>query len=634
VYFFKNTVKNTYMMPHRCILFATLFFLTSMLHSYAQPGRWQQRAEYKMDVDFDITTHQYTGKQDLVYYNNSPDTLTRVFYHLYLNAFQPGSSMDVRSRTLPDPDRRVRDRISKLGPLETGYIKVGKLTQDGVETKFETVETILEVELPSPILPGQKTVLSMDFSAQVPIQIRRTGRNNREGIAYSMAQWYPKMCEYDYQGWHANPYIAREFYGVWGDFDVTLHIDRKFVVAATGELQNPEEIGHGYELPGQRVKQPKGDKLHWHFIAKDVHDFVWAADPEYKHTTLKRADGLVMHFFYQENDKTRLTWDSLPKIMDKAFDFINRRYGQYSFKKYSFIQGGDGGMEYPMATLILGEGSLEGLVGVSVHELMHSWYQMALGSNEALYAWMDEGFTDFATDEVINYLRSLSLIPGEVEAFPHAGNYESYFALAKSGQEEPLSTHSDHFRTNRAYSVGSYSKGSVFLKQLEYVIGKQALDQGLLRYYSEWKMKHPNANDFVRVMEKVSGLELDWYREYFVNMTATIDYGIKEAKVAADSNAVIVLERTGRMPMPLDLLITFKDGKQEIINIPLQIMRGHKPSENPALPFQVAADWDWVNPEYELRLQVPLSQISAIEIDPSLRLADLNRNNNAVQVGQ
>lgn len=621
-------------MSLRSIFLAFLSLLLPILHAHSQPGRWQQRAEYKMDVDFDINTHQYTGKQDLVYYNNSPDTLTRVFYHLYLNAFQPGSAMDVRSRTLPDPDRRVRDRISKLGPLETGYIKVGKLTQDGVETKFETVETILEVELPSPILPGQKTVLSMDFSAQVPIQIRRTGRNNREGIAYSMAQWYPKMCEYDYQGWHANPYIAREFYGVWGDFDVTLHIDRKFLVAATGELQNPEEIGLGYELPGQQVKQPKGNKLHWHFVAKNVHDFVWAADPEYKHTTFKRADGLVLHFFYQENDKTRITWDSLPKIMDKAFDFINRRYGQYPFKKYSFIQGGDGGMEYPMATLILGEGSLEGLVGVSVHELMHSWYQMALGTNESLYAWMDEGFTDFATDEVMNYLRSLSLIPGEAEDFPHAGNYASYFALAKSGQEEPLSTHADHFRTNRAYSVGSYSKGSVFLKQLEYVIGKPALDKGLLRYYSEWKMQHPNANDFIRVMEKVSGLELDWYKEYFVNMTATIDYGIKEATVAEDSSAVVVLERIGRMPMPLDVLITYKDGKQELIHIPLQIMRGHKASENPSQPFQVAADWDWVNPEYALRLQVPLTQIATIEIDPSLRLADLNRSNNAVQIGQ
>ena len=626
--------KNRSIMTFRTILSVFLSVLIPMLYAHGQPNRWQQRVEYKMDVDFDINTHRYTGKQELTYYNNSPDTLTRVFYHLYLNAFQPGSMMDVRSRTLPDPDRRVRDRISKLGPLETGYIKVDKLTQDGTETTFETVETILEVDLAAPLLPGQKTVLRMDFNAQVPIQIRRTGRNNREGIAYSMAQWYPKLCEYDYQGWHANPYIAREFYGVWGDFDVTLNIDRKYIVAATGELQNPEETGHGYEMPGQRVNQPKSNKLRWHFVAKDVHDFVWAADPDYKHTTLKRADGLALHFFYQENDKTRTTWDSLPKIMDKAFDFINKRYGQYPFKKYSFIQGGDGGMEYPMATLILGEGNLLGLVGVSVHELMHSWYQMALGTNESLYAWMDEGFTDFATDEVLNHLRSLNLIPGEVEDFPHAGNYEAYFALVKSGQEEPLSTHSDHFRTNRAYSVGSYSKGTVFLKQLEYVIGKQALDKGLQRYYAEWKMKHPNANDFIRVMEKVSGLELDWYKEYFVNMTATVDYGIKEARLGADSNALIVLERIGRMPMPLDILITYKDGKQEIVNIPLQIMRGNKPQEDPMVPFQIAGDWAWVNPEYELQLAVPLRQILSIEIDPSMRLADVNRINNAVQVGQ
>ncbi|MEY4135209.1 MAG: hypothetical protein RL386_1559 [Bacteroidota bacterium] len=621
-------------MLYRAILPVFLSMLIPVLYAHSQPDRWQQRAEYKMDIDFDVNTHRYSGKQELTYYNNSPDTLTRVFYHLYLNAFQPGSDMDVRSRTIADPDRRVRDRISKLGPLEIGYIKVNSLSQDGVVATPIEEGTILEVDLPRPLLPGQKTLLKMEFEAQVPVQIRRTGRSNREGIAYSMAQWYPKMCEYDYQGWHANPYIAREFYGVWGDFDVTLHLAPNYVVAATGYLQNPKAVGHGYTDEGVRVKTPKGEKLHWHFVARDVHDFVWAADPEYKHTRLVRPDSLTLHFFFQENDKTLSTWDSLPKIMDKAFDFINKRYGQYPFKKYSFIQGGDGGMEYPMATLILGEGTLEGLVGVSVHELMHSWYQMALGTNESLYAWMDEGFTDFATDEVINYLRSLNLIPGEVEDFPQAGNYEAYFSLVRSGQEEPLSTHADHFRTNRAYSVGSYSKGSVFLKQLEYVIGKQALDKGLLRYYAEWKMKHPNANDFIRVIEKVSGIELDWYKEYFVNTTATIDYGVKEAKVGADSNAVVVLERIGRMPMPVDVLVTYKNGEKTLINIPLTLMRGQKNAENPDVPFQVAPDWSWVNTEYELQLQVPLTEVFSIEIDPSLRLADLNRMNNAVQVGQ
>lgn len=614
-------------MVHRLMLAAGLSMLVGS--SIAQPDRWQQRAEYVMDVDFNASLHQYQGKQKLTYYNNSPDTLTRVFYHLYFNAFQPGSMMDVRSRSLPDPDRRVRDRIFKLQPNEIGYMRVKSLSQDGKPLQFDMVETILEVALQSPILPGQKTVFEMEFNGQVPIQIRRSGRDNAEGVAYSMAQWYPKLCEYDYQGWHANPYIAREFYGVWGDFDVTIHLDKKFVVGATGYLQNPGEIGHGYEMEGQKVQQPKGEKLHWHFKAQDVHDFVWAADPEYTHTVLKRPDGLDLHFFFQKNAKTDSTWTALPAVMNRAFDYINQRFGQYPFKKYSFIQGGDGGMEYPMATLILGEGSFEGLVGVSVHELMHSWYQMALGTNESLYPWMDEGFTDYATDEVTNFLKKEGLLPGNPEAFPFAGNYQAYFALAKSGKEEPLSTHADHFNTNRAYSIGSYSKGSVFLKQLEYVIGKQDFDTGLLRYYYTWRMKHPNANDFIRIMEKESGLELDWYKEYFVNTTATIDYGIALVE-EMKGKTVVTLEKVGRMPMPVDVVITYRDGSTETINIPLQIMRGSKPAEAVGQKYRVAdSDWPWVNKNYTLEIPVALKTIERMDIDPSLRMADINRENNS-----
>lgn len=596
----------------------------------AQPDRWQQRVQYKMDIDFDATVHQYKGHQHLTYFNNSPDTLHKVFYHLYFNAFQPGSMMDVRSRTISDPDRRVRDRIFNLKPDEIGFIKVHALTQNGSPVSFETVETILEVSLVKPLLPGQKAVFDMEFEGQVPIQIRRSGRNNREGIAYSMAQWYPKMCEYDYQGWHANPYIAREFYGVWGDFEVAIHMDKKYVIGATGYLQNPEEVGHGYESDGMKMKLPKGDKLTWRFFAPNVHDFVWTADPEYTHTTLVRKDGLALHFFFQKNEKTEKTWAALPAIMDRVFDYVNQRFGQYQYKKYSFLQGGDGGMEYPMATLILGEGNLNGLVGVSVHELMHSWYQMMLGTNESLYPWMDEGFTDYATDEILNYLKKEGLIPGEVEAFPWMGNYNAYFALAKSGLEEPLTTHADHFNTNRAYGTGSYSKGSVFLKQLEYVIGKQAFDQGLLKYFYTWKMKHPNVNDFIRVMEKASGLELDWYKEYFVHTTSTIDYGVKAVE-EADGKTLVTLERAGRMPMPVDVVVTYSDGSKEIITIPLQIMRGNKPQEQAGTAFRVAADWPWVNPSYTLSLPAPKSRIVRVEIDPSLRMADINRANNVFE---
>lgn len=612
---------------NRFALIASIAMLPSL--GWSQADRWQQKVEYQMNIDFDVDKDQFTGTQHLVYFNNSPDTLTRVFYHLYFNAFQPGSAMDVRSQTLLDPDPRVGSRIGNLKPNEIGYLKVNKLTMDGKELKYLVEGTILEVTLDKPILPKSKVTFDMNFDGQVPVQIRRSGRDNAEGVDYSMAQWYPKMCEYDYQGWHANPYIAREFYGIWGDFDVKITIDKQYVLGGTGYLQNPEEIGHGYLPEGQSPKPSKGNKLTWHFKAPNVHDFMWAADPNYTHTSLKRPDGLTLNFFYLKNERTQDVWAALPKIMDKAFTYINRRYGQYPYQQYSFVQGGDGGMEYPMATLITGNRSLPSLVGVSVHELMHSWYQMILGSNESLYPWMDEGFTDYATQDISNYLAGENLIPNrnKVEN-PFISTYAGYFRLVSSGDEEPMSTHADHYSSNYAYGSAAYGKGAIFMNQMEYVIGKPALDKALLLYFNTWKFKHPNPNDVIRIMEKVSGLELDWYKEYWVNTTHYIDYGV-DAIDSDGKETKITLKKFGKVPMPVDVVITYKGGKKELINIPLDIMRGAKPAENQTIPYRVAADWPWVNPSYELRLPVEASEIESVEIDPSARMADVNRNNNS-----
>ncbi|MEM1322875.1 MAG: M1 family metallopeptidase [Bacteroidota bacterium] len=614
---------------NRLFVFLALLAMVTQIELNAQPDRWQQGVEYKMNIDFNVDKHQYKGTQELVYHNNSPDALDRVFYHLYFNAFQPGSMMDVRSRTLPDPDGRVGSRISKLQPNEIGYIKVKSLKHNGKKVSYEVVGTILEVQLKKPIPPNSSARLEMEFEAQVPVQIRRSGRDNKEGISYSMSQWYPKLCEYDYQGWHANPYVGREFYGVWGSFDVNINIDKRYIVGATGELKNAGAVGYGYERQSTTVNRPGGDKLKWNFYGENIHDFVWAADPDYTHTSLQAKDGPLMHFLYQENDRTVANWKMLPTVMDRAFAIINERFGEYPYPVYSFIQGGDGGMEYPMATLITGERNFASLVGVSVHELMHSWYQMVLGTNESLYAWMDEGFTSYATNIVVNELKREGLIPGSsAVSNPQAGSYMGYSNLTQSGREEPLTTHADHFSTNGAYGLGSYIKGAVFLHQLEYVVGRKAFQKGMLDYFDTWKFKHPNINDFIRVMEKTSGLELDWYKEYWINTTHTIDYGIKSADKEARKKVKVVLEKSGTIPMPIDLVVTMKDGSKKIYNIPLRIMRGSKEQEYTGTSYEVLEDWPWTHPSYEVTLKLKWKNIEKIEIDPSSRMADINISNN------
>jgi len=590
--------------------------------------RWQQYANYTMEIDMNVETNQFSGKQTIEYTNNSPDALDQVFYHLYFNAFQPGSMMDVRSRTIADPDRRVGDRISKLSESEIGYQKIKSLTMNGKPVDYQVEGTILEVRLPEAIPSGGSATFYMEFDGQVPVQIRRTGRDNAEGVRYSMAQWYPKMAEYDYQGWHADEYIGREFYGVWADFDVKISIDQDYVIGGTGYLQNPLEIGHGYENEGQTVnKKVSNGKLTWHFIAPDVHDFMWAADPEYQHDKLTMENGTVLHFFHKkgQNDEN---WQQLMPLTERAFEFANATFGEYPYDQFSVIQGGDGGMEYPMSTLITGQrSSLRSLIGVTVHEFMHDWYHGVLGSNEALHPWMDEGFTSYASGRIMSHLNNPDApINTDLENLGTNAGQGSYLRIAQSGREEPMSTHSDHYDLNGAYSSAAYGKGAAWMSQLGYVIGEEARDQGLLEYFETWKFKHPNPNDVLRVFEKASGLELDWYNEYFVYTTKQADYGVKEVRGEGNQTKV-TLEKLKQMPMPIDVVVTYKDGSKEVHYMALRMMRGEKPAETDD-PRVIHPDWPWTHPSYEFSIDRPIADIASIEIDPSGRMADINRDNN------
>ena len=595
------------------LMFRFFFFFFLLLGSFNSYSYWQQRVEYKINIDFDHKSHQFLGEQNLKYFNNSNDTINKVYFHLYFNAFQPGSMMDVRSRSLPDPDRRVMDRISKLNKNEIGFHEIKKIEQDGKSLKNHIQGTVLEVELAYPLMPNKSTNFYLEYFSQVPVQIRRSGRNNKEGIDYSMAQWFPKIAEYDENGWHANPYIAREFYAPWGDFDVSISINKDYIVAATGILES---------------KKKEKDKNIWNFKAKDVHDFVWAADPDYVHDVLKvDSEDLELHFYYQKtNDEMVSNWKRLQDDTADAFRYINKKFGKYPYTKYSVIQGGDGGMEYPMATLITGERSYPSLLSVTIHELIHSWYQMLLGTNESYLAWMDEGFTSFAQN--ITFNNEFNEIYNLNSINPLERSYNRYYSFIKTGLEEPLSTHSDHFSTNQAYGVGSYTKGAIFLMQLGYIIGEDKLFKGLRRYYNEWKFKHPDEYDFLRIMEKEGGIELDWYIDYWIKTTHQIDYSLELNE--KDKNKISVsINRIGKMPMPIEIEVLYEDLPSENYYIPLSIMRGEK--DNSDNKLIILDDWEWVNESYQFDLDMSGKKIKKIEINPSGELADVNKSNNLIE---
>jgi aminopeptidase N len=267
---------------------------------------------------------------------------------------------------------------------------------------------------------------------------------------------------------------------------------------------------------------------------------------------------------------------------------------------------------------------------------------------------MDEGFTSFAESLVSEYYRGVTKSVVEQSATgtgprkknidqnykradifngddnPHSDAYEGYINLAKSRFEEPLTTHADHFETNYGYSVAAYSKGEVFMEQLGYIVGEPVRDRILHEYYNTWKFKHPNVNDFIRVAEKESNMQLDWYREYFVNTTKTINYKI-DSIWSEGKGTKVRLRRVGYFPMPIDLMATYKDGSKHLAYIPMYLMFGAKENEYPKASFTKHEPWRWTNPTYEVLIDKPLTEITSLEIDPTKRLADIDRNDNKLE---
>ena len=594
----------------------TLAILSSLSVTRAQ--YWQQKVDYIMEVTLDSETARYNGTQKLIYTNNSPETHHKVFYHLYYNAFQPGSEMAVRLKNAADKNRRFKVDIDSLTIEQQGFLRVKNLTQNGTLVQTEVAETILEVTLNEPLLPGESTILELNFEGQVPDVVRRAGKNSAEGVALSMAQWYPKMAEYDVEGWNTDPYTGREFHGVWGDFDVKITLNKDFTVAASGYLQNADEIGKGYS----ERKRPKSKKslVTWHFIAPEVHDFTWAADPDYIHDTYPGPNGVELHFFYKDDAEIIENWKKLQPDTAKMMEYYNTKIGPYPYKQYSVVQGGDGGMEYAMLTLISGGRKYGSLFGVTAHELAHSWFQHILATNETKHEWMDEGFTSF-----ISALASNEIL-AQNKDFPLEGSYRGYFNLANSGFEMPQSTNANRYKHNLAYESTAYSKGAVFLAQLGYIVGKEKLFEILQAYYDEWKFKHPQPNDFRRIAERVSGLQLQWYLTDWTQTTNKIDYAINGLE-NTETGSVLHLERKELMPMPQEVLVVYKNGDTALHYIPISLMRGEK--ENPyGISWTVHKDWAWANPKYDLALDGSVETIETIIIDPSNLMADIDKSNN------
>ncbi|APD06497.1 membrane alanyl aminopeptidase [Flavobacteriaceae bacterium UJ101] len=611
-------------MKHFFLVSWTLFyssFAWSQIDAY-----WQQHIDYKMDIEVNTKDFTYDGNQVITYQNNSPNTLHKVYFHLYWNAFQPNSMMDQKLVTSGnDGDTKIMQNkgtkenpkwvseISLLDPKDYGKQEIISLTQKGKPLQYQIEGTILEVELAQPILPNTSSQFEMKWKTFIPPVLRRGGKNNTEEVDFSMTQWYPKMAEYDYDGWHADEYIGKEFHGVFGNFDVKITIDPDYVVGAGGEIQNPNEV-NGY---GGKPKK----KQTYHFITKNIHDFAWVADKDFVVEVQQPKIGPKTYYVYNK-EKYGTYWKEVKPYVAKFWELMNRTFGEYQYPTYSILQGGDGGMEYGACTLIMGKhDSLEDLASLIFHEAGHSWFQHIIATDENTEAWLDEGLTTYAQDLCDDVLFN------KRQNNPFGRAYGAYLNAHSRGKVEPMSTLADHFKTKLGYSIGAYFKAEVFFSQLGYIIGEENLQKTLKEYFNTWKLKHPTSRDLKHIAQEVSGMNLRWYFNQFVTTTDIIDYKIKEVKAIGDKTQV-TLENLGGIAMPIDFYTIDQTGKPQIFYIPLKLLRGEKPNDYPNLDRKVLPDWGWTQKEYIFTIDQPLSNFKTFVIDASTRLADVNYDNN------
>lgn len=614
------------------IVFLAALVLISARALAASGDYWQQHVHYTIDVTLIDSIHSLDGTLSVIYTNNSPDTLSRVYFHLYSNAFQYGSLMEERAKA---EDAWLQYRFEKLSPKEEGRYWINTVSVNDQPATFEITGTIMRVELARPLVPGASVTLSMPFREQIPLQTRRSGWMSEQGVQYSMAQWYPKIAEYDREGWQAQEYVSHEFYGVWGDFDVTLHMPSRFTVGSSGECQNPAEAGHGYDRIAQGEKQGR-DQAHigepgmttWKFHASPVHDFAWVAD-EYIHDWKTWNDSVTIHSIYKPNVASG--WQDVLKYTEFALATYSDLYGQWPYRNFSTTQAGDGGMEYPQLIM-----NTNGGAGLIAHEAGHQWFYGMLGSNETREAFMDEGFTQYIASVEMQrqfgrYLgadANRSWLEWFVPMFDNkSDNYRSYQSLARAGYEEPLVIPHDWAR--EGVNAGQvYMKTLSGLNMLEYALGDSVFARGMKQYFADWHFRHPHLIDFQRVMERVSGTDLDWFFDEWFRSTRTIDYeavGVDSKQRGNAFETTVRLRNNQLAVMPVDLVLHYSDGSSEQATIPLSVNKGleyHKPGSSVYFP-----GWDWPVREYTGTIATP-KPVDWFEIDTSWRLQDLNWLNN------
>ena len=606
---------------------------------------WQQDVEYTIRATMHEEDDRIEGIESLNYWNNSPDTLYFVYYHLYQNAFINGSylhDLELANKVMP-----------KMGKKEAAGqgIVLDNIMVDGTAAKTDLDNTIMKVYLPKPLAPGGMLTIKMGFNTYYDKgdTRRRMKMYDAWGFKhYNGCQWFPKIAVYDrMHGWDTYQHLNREFYGDFGLYDVTLDFPSNYVLEASGVLQNRNEVlpdtlrakldiknfaaKKWEEAPSIITPYVKGERKKWHYIANNVHDFAFTGDPSYRLAS-QTWNGIECVAIVQEPHAAR--WQNAAEYVTKIIKTFSENIGLYCYPKIVAADAADG-MEYPMITM--DGGGDPGYRGLFVHEIGHNWFYGQVGSNETYRAAMDEGFTQYLTVLGLDKLEG-DTIKGATKPWYRGLFSENasvldrnalsrYTSYALNKNEVAINTHSDDFSSalNQGGGYGLvYFKTASMLYNLEYVLGDSLFKATMHHYFEQWKFAHPYFEDFRASFIQFTHVDLSWFFDEWFETTKTLDYGITRIRhIRGTDSTSILFRRTGEMQMPIDFTATAKDGQKYSFYIPNTWFT--KQTSATVLPKWYG--WGKLEPTYEARVMVP-GGVKTVQIDTTYRFADRDEMDN------
>lgn len=619
--------------------FAPLFYTkngTETRSASGQPGAkyWQNRADYQLTASLDDKNSEITGSEILTYTNNSPDKISFLWMNVDQNLFKSdsrGNAVIPVTGSRNGAHGEIFDGGHKIKSVKISTSNNGKVSE--VEAKFSIFDTRMQIFLPQNLTPNGGTIkLKIEFSYISPkYGSDRTGvLDTRNGKIFTIAQWYPRMCVYDdVKGWNTLPYTgAGEFYLEYGDFDVTITAPSNHIVVCSGELVNPNDV---YTLEQQKrwaqasqsdktvtirsadevtnpASRPLGKStLNWHFKIKNARDVSWASSSSFiidaariNLPSGKKSIAISAYPIESAGDKA---YGRSTEYTKSSIENYSKRWFEYPYPAATNVAGNEGGMEYPGIVFCGWESKGEELWGVTDHEFGHIWFPMIVGSNERLFAWMDEGFNTF-----INSLSSVDFNKGEYRT-PATDMHRRAKAFSNDNIE-PIMTAPDALKEANLGILGYYKPSSGLIMLREHILGEERFDLAFKTYVARWAFKHPTPDDFFRTIENVSGEDLNWFwRGWFVNKWQ-FDQGINAVKYVKNDpklGAIISIENFEKMPLPVIMDVKTVSGKITRVTLPVEIWQRNK-------------EWEFKHNSTE--------EIASIVIDPDHVFPDANEKNN------